>query len=309
MPQYSGAQKLKTKKMTTENKKVMKNKVIVGSLTTLLFVAIIGLLYLQDSNKSMSDLLDGAKLKSERFLSEKLSLDKEIDNLKKQKITLGSKNSELDKLLASTNSALAKKEKELKAVQWDKNKSKKLEAELAEIRKVKGELENQIAMHNETIKRLRGENELLSMNAASLKKQNEALIANSKVANAINANNWKVETTKGKKDRLTVVARKTNKISMGFDVPQNLVENINFKITSPNGASLPEGDRLSYVVIDNDSDFVASISPYIESYGGVTKRIEMTYRPKAKEKLVAGIYKIDVYEKNVYINSYQVRLR
>ncbi len=308
MPQSSGAQKPKRKKMTTENKKVIKNKVIAGSLTTLLIAAIIGLLYLQDSNKSMSDLLDATKLKSERSLSEKLSLDKEIDNLKKQKINLGNKNSELDKLLASSNSALAKKEKELKAVQWDKNKSKKLESELAEIRKVKGELENQIAMHNETIKRLRGENEQLSMNAASLKEQNEALIASSKVANAINANNWKVETTKGKRDRLTVVARRTNKISMGFDIPQNLVENINFKITTPNGATLPEGDRLSYVVIDNDSDFVASLSPYIES-NGVTKRIEMTYRPKANEKLVAGIYKIDVYEKNVYINSYQVRLR
>jgi hypothetical protein len=296
------------KKMTTENKKVMKNKVIAGSLTTLLTAAIIGLLYLQDSNKSMSDMLDAAKLKSERFLSEKLSLDKEIDNLKKQKITLGNKNSELDKLLASTNSKLANKEKELKAVQWDKNKSKKLEAELAEIRKVKGELENQLAMHNETIKKLRGENERLSMNAASLKEQYEALVASSKVANAINANNWKVETTKGKRDRLTVVARKTKKISMGFDVPQNLVENINFKITSPNGSPLPEGDRLSYIVIDNDSDFVASASPTIETYG-VTKRIEMTYRPKANEKLVAGIYRIDVYEKNTYINSYQVRLR
>lgn len=293
--------------MTTENKKVTKNKVIAGSLTTLLVAAIIGLLYLQDSNKSMSELLDQAKLKSERFLSEKLSLDKEIDNLKKQKITLGNKNSELDKLLASTNSALANKEKELKAVQWDKNKSKKLEAELAEMRKAKGELENQIAIHNETIKKLRGENEQLSMNAASLKEKYEALVASSKVANAI-ANNWKVETTKGKRDRLTVVARRTNKISMGFDVPQNLVENINFKITAPNGAPLPEGDRLSYAVIDNDSDFVASASPSIETYE-VTKRIEMTYRPKAKEKLVPGIYRIDVYEKNVYINSYQVRLR
>jgi hypothetical protein len=159
MPQSSGAQKLKRKKMTTENKKVTKNKVIAGRLTTLLIGAIIGLLYLQDSNKSMSELLDGAKLKSERFLSEKLSLDKEIDNLKKQKVTLGSKNAELDKLLASTNSTLAKKENELKAVQWDKNTSKKMEAELAEIRMIKGELENQIAMHKETIKKLRGENE------------------------------------------------------------------------------------------------------------------------------------------------------
>ena len=294
--------------MTTENKKVTKNKVIAGSLTTLLVAAIIGLIYLQDSNKSMSNLLDEAKLKSERFLSEKLSLDKEIDNLKKQKMTLGNKNSELDKLLASTNSALAKKEKELKAVQWDKNKSKKLEADLAEIRKIKGELENQIAMQNETIKKLRGENEQLSMNAAALKEQNETLIANSKVANALNTNNWKVETTKGKKDRLTVVARRTNKISMGFDVPQNLVENINFKITGPNGSALPEGNRLSYAVIDNDSDFVASASTDIQNYG-VTKRIEMTYKPQAKEKLVAGIYRIDVYEKNVYINSYQIRLR
>lgn len=294
--------------MTTENKKVTKNKVIAGSLTTLLVAAIIGLIYLQDSNKSMSNLLDEAKLKSERFLSEKLSLDKEIDNLKKQKMTLGNKNSELDKLLASTNSALAKKEKELKAVQWDKNKSKKLEADLAEIRKIKGELENQIAMQNETIKKLRGENEQLSMNAAALKEQNETLIANSKVANALNTNNWKVETTKGKKDRLTVVARRTNKISMGFDVPQNLVENINFKITGPNGFALPEGNRLSYAVIDNDSDFVASASTDIQNYG-VTKRIEMTYKPQAKEKLVAGIYRIDVYEKNVYINSYQIRLR
>lgn len=100
---------------------------------------------------------------------------------------------------------------------------------------------------------------------------------------------------------------KTNRLAMGFDVPANKVEKVHFKITAPDGRIISnEQAGLTYRVIENNSNLLASLSPQSGEIE-VTKRIEMTYKPIGK--LSAGVYKIDIFDNDIYMSTCQVMLR
>ena len=116
--------------------------------------------------------------------------------------------------------------------------------------------------------------------------------------------NYLVEATK-RKDKLTVMAKRAKKITMSFNVPENMVENISFKLTKPDGKQVDgKGNGIAYKVVNGDEGLTASLS------GGaikVSKKIVMTYEPKEKQK--SGIYKIEMYNHDKYIGACNVKLR
>ncbi len=281
-----------------------KDRIIAAASTALFVIALVGMIIIHDSNRSLEDMLNGAKLKNESILSEKLSLDKEIKNFKAQLAALQGKNKELDKYLATANADLAKREKELKAANGNKTSAK----ELANLKKMRGDLEKQISALTAQIAALETTNADFSSQLASLTAKNKELMANNELMKAFAANNYRVETSRGKSEKLTVVARKTKKLKMGFDLPQTVVENIQFKIKTPEGKVIDkEEDGLTATIVDMEdgSDLIASLEPMGDFE--VTKRIEMKYEPK--KKLSKGVYTIDIYNGTNYMVSCQVELR
>lgn len=281
-----------------------RDRIIAAASTALFVVALVGMVIIHDSNRSLEDLLNGAKLKNENILSEKLSLDKEIKNYKAQLAALKGKNSELDKYLATAEADLAQKEKELKAAQGQKTSAK----ELANLKKMRGDLEKQISSLSAQIATLEASNTSYSTQLASLTAKNKELMANNELMKAFAANNYRVETSRGKNDKLTVVARKTKRLKMGFDLPQTVVENIQFKIKTPEGKVIDkeeEGLTATIVDMEDGSDLIASLEPMGDFE--VNRRIEMKYEPK--KKLGKGVYTIDIYNGTTYMVSCQVKLR
>lgn len=281
-----------------------RNKIIAATSTALFFVALIAMMIIHDSNRSLEEMLNGAKLKNEATLSEKLSLDKEIKNYKAQLASLQGKNAELDKYLATANADLAKKEKELKAAGRSQSNTK----ELANLRKMRADLENQVSALIAQIANLEGANSDLTQQIASLTSKNQELKSNNDLMKAFAANNYRMEASRGKSEKLTVVARKTKRLKMGFDLPQNVVENVQFKIQTPDGTVIDkqeDGLTATLMDIEDGSDLIASLEP-MGSFE-VTRRIEMKYEPK--KKLGKGVYTIDIYNGKTYMVSCQVKLR
>lgn len=285
-----------------------RDKIIAAISTVLFFVALFGMIMIHDSNKSLEDMLKGAKLKNETVLSEKLSLDKEIRDYKIQLAALKGKNKELDKYLSSANSNLAAKEKEIKVILRDNPKVRSLEKELAVIKGLRSDLENQLAMLSNQLKDLEDSNNELNSQVAALSSRNQELTAQNAVMKSFAANNYQIEASRGKQDRLTVVARRTKRLKVGFDLPQTVAENVQFKIKTPDGKLIEKDDEdlsASILAPEDGSDLMVSLVP-MDNFE-VTKRIEMKYEPK--KRLGKGLYTIDIYNGDTYMVSCQVKLR
>lgn len=283
---------------------VSKEKKIIGSVIALLIMALVVGGYFYTSNKLLLKNLNNERLNSEMMLSEKLALQKEIDAFKKQINLLSGKNTELDKVLTMTSQKLKDKEAELSRINRENGNIKQLKQQLADLAKMKKEFDSQVLALNESIQKLNKEKDALNQTIASLQDENKQLAANLEILSSMTADNYLVETTK-RKDRLTVVAKRTKKMAVTFKVPDNIVENISFKIVKPDG-KIVEGKEngIAYHVLNADEGLMASTS------GGaiqVVRQIEMTYEPKEKQK--PGLYKIEMYNSDKYVGTINVKLR
>jgi len=289
--------------------KSLKNRAnVIGYSAGILFVfALISVLMLYNTNAKFRSSLNDARLKSENLLSEKLSLEKQIAQFKNDISSLTGKNSDLDKLLQGANQKIKQKEIQLSNIVRENKKVDDLESRLAAIRKLKDELQNERDQLSQTLGKIKTDNKDLQDQIAALNQKNKSLEEDNKLLQALNVDNFQLESLKGKKGKLTVNSKKANKLNMSFDVPENLTEHINFVINTPSGKAVhSDSKNVSLNVVENDDNLTASLSPYSENFV-VSKRIEMNYHPK--EKLKSGIYKIEVFNGQSYLGSCQIRLK
>jgi chromosome segregation ATPase len=292
--------------MTT---KFEKSKVIAGVATFLLFGSIIMTGIVSNKNANLKTGLNDEKIKSETLLSGKLSLEKEIQKMRSEMASLSGRNETLDKSLVDVNKKLNAKEAEIKRMSAENAQAKNIKKQMADLQQIRNELDQKIANMEKTINGLRTENANLQSDLALMRTNNKAMEDNLKLARSMNGDNFRVETVRGKKDNLTVNARKTKKLKMSFELPQDVASNVTFKIVTPQGKIIDsqKNKDVSVVVSEiDDNNLTASISP-VSGQLEVSKRVEMTYKPESK--LQGGVYKIEMHNKGVYLGSYQVRLK
>lgn len=285
--------------------KTSESKIKIGAiiLTGLFFASLGGLVVMHDSKTSLEDLLNGSKLKNESLLSEKLMGDKEISDLKNQITIQRGKNKEMEKLLAQANASIAKKESELKKNPGNKNTSK----ELAELKRIKNDLEQEKSALNTRIQNLENDRDNLNQQLLLAQNKNKELANTVNIMEAMAINNYRIDATK-KNEKLTVVARKTRNLTMAFDFPQDIASNIKFKVKTPDGKVISEDDAsLVSEVIESTDNFTASLQMGSTGELKVNKRVQMSYKPE--QKLKKGVYTIDIMNGSTYISSCQVRLR
>lgn len=280
-----------------------KSKIVAVLFTTLFFASIFGLMMMHDTNTSLEELLQGSKLKSESLLSEKLAVEKEVNDLKFQIVSQLGKNAEMDRLLNKAKADLARKEKQIQQQGRNANNTK----ELADLRRMKSKLEQDLAGLKSTIMDLQSENLALAGELNQTKAKNKELTGTIGIMEAMAINNYQISAT-NKNEKLTVVARRAKSLNMAFDFPQSVASGVKFKIHTPDGKLVDErNEALSYNISDDGGDLTASIEPIFIADMKVSKRIEMKYKPK--EKLKKGVYTIDIYNGESYISSCQVRLK
>lgn len=283
-----------------------REKSIITAAVILLLAAILGIGYFYSANKSITSILNKERLYGEKTLSEKLALEKDIEAFKTKINAMSGKNDELDKMLAATNQKLSDKENEIRRIYRENGNIKALKKEIAELTQLKKDFELQAASLNEMIKSLNKEKMALNETIAALQSENKQLAANLDILSSMTSDNFLVETTK-KKDKLTVMAKRARKMTVSFNVPNNVSENISFKIIKPDGSKVDGKENgIAYRVVNPEEGMTASTSAVIETVK-VSKKIEMTYQPKEKQK--PGIYKIEMYNGDKYIGACNVKLR
>lgn len=281
-------------------------KLIAGTVTFLLAIALIGLVTFYEANNSLESDLNGERLKSEKILSEKLSLDKEIMKMKQSIASLQGKNGELDKMLNITSAKIAAKEQELKQMQKENASLKQYKKQFTDLQAIKSDLENQIASLSNSLKMANQEKESLNRMVADLQIKNKSLTDELSQMQIASLDDIRIDAFR--KNKLTVSARKTKKLEVNFLIPANKSsENLQFKITDPKGQALTPNDGVvAFVETEDRPVMTASASDVV--YLKQTKQIKMDYTPK--KKLKAGVYRIEIKDQdNSYLGSLQVRLR
>lgn len=287
-------------------KKFGKEKVIAGTLTILLFASVLAGLFFFKENFSLKTSLDVSKLRNESLLSEKLGLEKAILQFKKELNDLKGKNSELDKILADANRKLSEKERTIANLTAENSTTKNLKKQLAEVNELRAELQRQIDVLNAQNNNLIAENRSLQNSLTAMEDKNNSL---QKLLNEANdrPDNFMVESYKNvKKNKLTLNAKRTKKITVLFDLPQEYISGVSFNITTPEGKVITDKDNsLLTWEVQESVNLIASIKP-VDGELNVTSQVKLTYTPKSK--LTSGEYKIGVVKDNKKIGNVRVRL-
>jgi len=139
-------------------RKLNKERVIAVGAVILLLATLIGAFSLYKNGISLKTSLNDERLKTEMMLSEKLALQKEIDNFRTQINSLNGKNADMDKLLAQTTKKLNDKQAELNKIVKDNSNIALLKKQIQDFDRMKKDFENDALALNETIRRLNKEN-------------------------------------------------------------------------------------------------------------------------------------------------------
>lgn len=285
------------------------SRVAIG--VTLLFLLAMGfaIFYFSDGRNLKKDLAS-EKVKSEKMLSEKLALSKELDKLKNEIDSYKGKNASLDKSLVDLKSKLQKKEAEFNRMAA--NSSPNYKKQFQELQAIKADLDKTLARLNEELSALQSENYNLRTSLAMMEANNEQLAVNNKNLTRMIVNNLEAEAQK-KNNKLTVNARKTKEIVLAFEVPASMSEQLKFNIVFPDGKQVASNNSKSITYAVNHKDFVFSDAEVVASTQNLfvksddSKQIALSY--KADSKLKPGTYQIDIYSENEYLGSCRMKLK
>ena len=284
--------------------KFLKMKNLVPLMLT---AAVIFSAYLFLNKHSLQTKLSDEKTKSEKLVSEKLKLDKSIALFQTELSELKGKNKQLDKIIADSNMKILKKNQEIDQLLVQNASIPELKKKLAELEQLKNQLAGSLNDANLIVAQLKGANERLSQQLETALNSNREINNDIAVLKAINSDNYRTEAVKGKKDKLTINARKTDKISVSFDIPSSVGKDVFFKMVMPNGKELSSlQDFAAKVVFEENGDaLIASANSFMGGEG--TQRVQMTYN--ANDKLTKGVYVFQVYNKDKFLGSTQLRLK
>lgn len=285
---------------------MMKNSKAIAMVTTALFmVSLFWMLNTKRINGSLEAGLKSEKLKSESLLSEKLLLERDIQKMKDQLFSMNGENLELNKVVKSTS-------EKLMAQEADYNRLKRNAVSLAQIKKQKQDLlalQNELEIELQSLRKsyaqLEAQNSELNNTVAFLQESNRMLSDDLNRAMFAAVDHSQVQALKGKRDRLTIRAKKTNRLLANFEVPANL-KNLNFRVIDPQGNALTSKDgTIASTAIPSNESFTASTGSDVEVK--TLQKIELVYTPKTKLK--AGVYTVEIMNENLYVGSLVLKLR
>ncbi|MBP9152958.1 MAG: hypothetical protein KBF73_11790 [Flavobacteriales bacterium] len=276
--------------------------------TVLFFVALSGLLILQNKNWSLGQVLQDTRIQQERLVSEKLQLQKSIAKYKSELTEKSTENSGLTFQIAEQLAKIASIEKENKRLL-------STASQVNALKKQKGELEAMLKEIEKDLKTMNGTLSDLTTENAKIRIENKELSANnSKLNDLVNAlqevaiNNALVEAVQGKKkQRLTVVAKRTKGLKIEVDLPASMTQNLKLKVIDPHGKELTDADGTASITeVLNENTLTASLT-LVEGELVGARRMKMEFTPKSKLK--GGTYTLELSNGVKSLGKVQIKLR
>jgi predicted nucleic acid-binding Zn-ribbon protein len=280
-----------------------KTVIYIGAV--ILAVLLLGLIFTAVSNSKNKKNLQAERANSERLMTEKSTIQNDLDKVRQDISTLKTKSEENARLLSDTETKLADTEKRMRSL--SAQSARKSKAAEEEFQKQKAALEKEYADLKLNYDKLMSQNGDLQKKLTEMESQTNDLLEKLKMMNTFNSDNFQVMGTRGKNDKQVIVARRVKKLNVNFEVPQSLTESISFKIITPAGTTIsPEDKSLSWIFPPDLRNITASLSP-ISSEFEESRRVSLTYAPK--EKLVPGEYKIQIFSNSQNIGNCRIKLR
>jgi len=237
-----------------------------------------------------------------------------------------SENTKLDSLVRTRDKDVADMRSRIKTLI---NKQNASAADLAEARKLIGQLNGKIEEYVLEIERLQGENKQLTADKEQLtveKQQltdtlntkiteNTDLTSKVDVGSTLNASNFHlaaINEKKSGKESETSKAKKADKLRISFDVENRLsvtgTKDLYVIVTNPDGVIVKEDGLGSGTVTtrnDGDKEFTNKVSIDYEQ----GKRKNVSFDLKQADKYKAGTYRVEVYQNGFSIGEGVVTLK
>jgi hypothetical protein len=129
---------------------------------------------------------------------------------------------------------------------------------LTDVKEIKENLLKQMDAINARYQSLIAENQDLQKSISKLQDKKADLMKQVELAraeNIVKADNFQVDAYRNaKKERLTIRARRTRMLSVTMDVPKDMVQDIKFNITTPDGKQINETNKaLTWQIVNEDS--------------------------------------------------------
>lgn len=281
-----------------------RTRVTIAALALLTLLAAGTTAYLWSTNTGLSSTLDQDKLHIERLFAEKLQLEKRIVDLNGRLSTTDADLAEAGNEAADLRRRVQEAIAHANGLERDARKGRNLAKEVAELRTLKQDLEAQV---NAT----RSHEQDLQAQLDRMTRERDALAATLEEHRtaAQMVNNAEVDALRGRKGKLTVLARRTRQIRMAFDLPQDMARGTSFLIIAPDGHRYEGADpRISTTIDAVEGEPMASIDLMpMGAAGERAARVHLAFTPT--EKLKPGTYRIDVMTGGAYVNTVLLNLR
>jgi hypothetical protein len=285
-------------------------KTAIGIVAAILVALLIGISSLYIRNGRLKEAVNGEKLQSEKLLSEKLLLTKQLDEFRGEITLLKGKNQEADRRLEKAGRDLTQLETKLQQLDQEAAGARQAKQQLAALKKLRETLAAELQSVKAYNGQLEDKNATLARDLSRLTAENGTLLAQNKALAdqvktlSFTGSNFKIEVLKRNNDKLTVKARRTEKITIGFEVAAGTAldpQLIYVDLLSPDG-SLQQGK--SEVSVEGGSPLSASTGP--GATGADSRKVSITYDPAEKPK--KGTYTAIVFHGNTLLGKAQFRL-
>jgi len=237
-----------------------------------------------------------------------------------------SENAKLDSLVKTRDKDVATMRNRIKTLISKQNASA---ADLAEARRLINQLNGRIEEYVQEIERLQGENRQLTADKVQLTQEKQQLtetldtkVAENKdlsnkvdVGSTLNASNFQlaaINEKKSGKEKVTVKAKKADKLRVSFDVDNRLTvsgtKDLYVIVVDPQGKVVKEEGLGSGTVNtreDGDKEFTNKVSIDYEQ----GKRKNVSFDLRQTDKYETGTYKVEVYQNGFKIGEGTVTLK
>jgi len=258
--------------------------------------------------------------------SSKNSVQKEYDDALLRLDAMTSANSKLDSLVKTKDKDLETTKSRIKSLIGKQNATAK---DLAEAKRLIGDLNGKIDGYVQEIERLQGENKQLTADKAQLTTDKETLtttLATTETAkkdlegkvdvgSTLVASNFQIAAINVKgngKEKSTSVAKRADKFRVSFDVENRLAtsgpKDLYVTVTNPEGKVVTEeglGSGTFTSREEGEKSFTNKVSVDYEQ----GQRKSVSFDLKQTDKYKPGAYKVDVYQNGFKIGSGEVTLK
>lgn len=289
---------------TTSGTSSARQRWTLAGITLLGIAAIASSVYFVGDNSNERTLHEQDRLKHERLLGDNLQLEKLVAALRGDLGRTQNEHSAALQRLADLERRMQEAQARANGLEGKAKGLERTRKELAEANAERDRLAQELEALRANDRNLRDQ-----LAQARSDRDNLAAQMERQQMGAQMVNNAAVDAVRGKRERLTVVARRTREIRMAFDLPQHMAPQASFQIISPKGRKYQGADpALSWSVEKPVHEPLAAVNLVEGAPAGArASRVHMRFDPK--EKLEPGVYRIDVFAGGTYLNTVLLRLR